>query len=99
SPYAGHTTRRVPPSAPPHPTPARVCRHPVSKSETACLIVRENEALCVTPEARWSPAALALYLLWSLTIKSMLNEYNELGIIFNAKPPEFFDHTGKRGQR
>jgi hypothetical protein len=43
----------------------------------------------VTTEAYWSPAALALHLLWSLATQARLNEPNELGMILHAKPPEF----------
>src|SRR5262245_16497542 len=73
--------------------PAHVCacRHPISKSETVCLNVREGiRHVCVTTEAHWSPATLALHLLfWSLVTQARLNEPNELGIILPAKHLSF----------
>src|ERR1043166_1075764 len=86
-------TRSVPPR--PGAAYARVCRHPVSKSETACLNVREGmRPVCLTTEAHRSPAALALHLLWSLATMAMRHEHNKLGIMLKAKPDKFLTIRG-----
>jgi hypothetical protein len=59
---------------------------PLAESLAPSYGLREvPHTVCVTTEAHWPPAAMALHLLWSLATTARLNEYNELGIILTSE--------------